>query len=216
MSKQIKLLLADDHTLIRSGLRQTIDKNGKFDVYEVDDGEKALSFIREHKPDIAILDIEMPGMTGFEVAEAVHYESLSVDIVFLTMFKDTSIFNKAMDIGVKGYVLKENTVDEIVQCVNMVSRGKSYISPAISDLIMRRNNKLMNKASDSKGLDQLTSTETKVMKLLTEMKTNQEMADKLGVSIKTIQNHRNNICNKLEISGAHALLKFAVENADRI
>ena len=216
MSNQKKLLLADDHSLIRNGLRQVIEKEGDFEIHEEDNGESALSYIREHNPDIAVLDIEMPGMSGFEVAEVVHHEGLSVDVVFLTMFKDDSIFNKAMDIGVKGYVLKDNTVDEIAKCVNTVAKGKSYISPAISDLILRRNQKLMAKASDSKGLDQLTATETKVMKLLKEMKTNQEMADTLGVSIKTIQNHRNNICNKLDISGTHALLKFAVENADRI
>ncbi|MEX0944781.1 MAG: response regulator transcription factor [Balneolaceae bacterium] len=216
MNKPISLLLADDHSLIRSGLKQVLAEEGNFDISEVDNGVKAIKHIRENDPKIAILDIEMPGMTGFEVAKAVYHEGIHVDIIFLTMFKDDSMFNQAMNIGVKGYVLKENTVSEIVQCVNAVLAGKTYLSPAISDFLIRRNNKLMARASDKDGLNCLTPSEMTILKKLSEMKTSQEIADELNVSIKTVQNHRNNICNKLDLSGTHALLKFSVEHSHQI
>ncbi len=216
MGKAVKILIADDHELIRQGLRKVLDSQTDYQIFEATNGEEAMTDIKKLKPDVAILDVEMPKMTGFEVAKQIHHEAIAIDVIFLTMFKDEAMFNKAMDIGVKGYVLKENTVSEIVTGVKSVLAGKHYLSPAISDLLIRRNNKLTSPASDKDGIDQLTPAEINIMKLLADMKTNQEMAEELGISIKTVQNHRNNICNKLDISGTHALLKFAVENADRI
>ncbi|MEX2604544.1 MAG: response regulator transcription factor [Gracilimonas sp.] len=213
MDKTQEILIADDHALIRNGLSQLLEKQLGFKIHEADNGEDALKIIREQQVKVAILDIEMPGMTGFEVAQIIHNEGLKVDVIFLTMFKDDSMFNNAMNIGVKGYVLKENTVTEITQCIKTVFAGKTYLSPAISDILVRRNNRLMAQASDKEGLDQLTPSEKNIMKLLSEMKTNQEIAEELNVSIKTVQNHRSNICGKLDLSGAHALLKYAVDHA---
>ena len=155
-------------------------------------------------------------MTGFEVAQVVHHENIQVNLVFLTMHKDDTLFNKAMDIGVKGFLLKENTVMEIVQCVQTVLDGRSYLSPAISDLLIRRNKNLMSSASDKRGINMLTPAELTIMKKLAEMKTSRDIADELNVSIKTVQNHRQNICNKLDLNGTHALLRFAIDNASLI
>lgn len=208
-----KIIIADDHGLIRKGLRQVIASSTRFEVIEAENGEQALAFILKEKPSIAILDIEMPIMTGFEVAQKVQSQSVDVDLIFLTMFKDESIFNKAMDIGVKGYVLKENTVSEIIQCIQSVLKGNYYLSPAISDFLIRRNTKSASPVKSSNGLDQLTSAEKNLLKHLGMMKTNQELAEQFNISIKTVQNHRSNICNKLGLKGAHALLKFAVEQS---
>lgn len=216
MGKKKSLLLADDHALIRGGLRQVMEQQSDYDIAEADNGEDALRIIRENEIDIAILDIEMPKMSGFDVAKQAHKEGIGTDVVFLTMFKDETLFNKAMDIGVKGYVLKENTVSEILECLKTVTNGNYFLSPVISDFLIRRNNKLVAPASDKKGIEELTPAERSILTLVSQMKTNQEIADDLNVSIKTVQNHRNNICNKLEISGAHALLKFAVENEELI
>ena len=139
-----------------------------------------------------------------------------MDVIFLTMFKDESLFNNAMDIGVKGYVLKENTVTEILDCVKTVLNGQYYLSPAISHYLIRRNNGLMNEASDKKGINLLTESERTILKLVSEMKTNQEIAQELSISSKTVKNHRNNICNKLGLSGTHALLKYAIENESKL
>lgn len=216
MDKPTKILLADDHSLIRKGLRQVLDAEPGFDIMEAENGEEALNLIREQAPHVAILDIEMPKMTGFDVAKRVHNEGISLDIVFLTMFKDEALFNNAMDIGVKGYVLKENTVTEIMRCLKSVLSGKHYLSPEISDFLIRRNSKLATQPSDKKGIHLLTPAERNILKLVATMKTNQEIAEDLNVSPKTVKNHRTNICNKLEISGTHALLKFAVEHAPQL
>lgn len=212
MDKANKLLIADDHSLIRKGLKQVLEAETTFTILEAENGEQALEIIRNDKPVIAILDIEMPEYTGFEVAQKVHKESTSIDIIFLTMFKDESMFNNAMNIGVKGYVLKENTVSEIVQCVKAVLSGEYYLSPAISQYLIRRNSGLMNEASDKHGINLLTDSEKKILKLVSDMKTNQEIAKQLSISSKTVKNHRNNICNKLGLTGTHALLKYAIQN----
>lgn len=216
MSRATNILIADDHALIRNGLRQVLESQPDFHITEAENGKDALKHIREQRPDIAILDVEMPIMTGFEVAKSVHKESLNIDIIFLTMFKDELMFNKAMDIGVKGYMLKENTTAEIVQCIKSVLAGKYYLSPAISEYLIRRNSKLVSPAADKNGINLLTPAEKEILKLLAMMKTNQEIAEEQKVSIKTVQNHRYNICNKLEISGTHALLKFAVEHTSQL
>ncbi len=212
----MKILIADDHPLMLKGLYQVLESQKKYEIVTAQNGDEALEGIRKEKPRIAILDIEMPKTTGFEVARQVHYEGLPVDIIFLTMYKDESMFNNAMDIGVKGYVLKENTVSEITQCLQNVLDGEHYLSPAISNFLVRRSSKLVSPASDKDGLNSLTKTEKKIIKQLADLKTSQEIADENNVSIKTIQNHRNNICNKLGLSGTHALLKYAVENASRL
>ncbi|HAH51341.1 MAG TPA: DNA-binding response regulator [Balneola sp.] len=216
MKEVNKLLIADDHSLIRKGLKQVLEAETAFTILEAENGEQALDIIRNDKPEIAILDIEMPEYTGFEIAQKVHKESTPIDIIFLTMFKDESMFNNAMDIGVKGYVLKENTVSEIVQCVKAVLSGEYYLSPAISQYLIRRNSGLMNEASDKHGINLLTDSEKKILKLVSDMKTNQEIAKHLSISSKTVKNHRNNICNKLGLTGTHALLKYAIQNESNL
>lgn len=216
MDKSETILIADDHSLVRNGLRQVLETQPSLTVIEAENGEEAIMLIRIKKPSIALLDIEMPKMTGFDVVQRVHAEGHSVSLVFLTMFKDEQVFNKAMDLGVKGYVLKENTIAEILLCIRTVSEGKYYLSPALSDFLIRRNSKLSAPASDDKGLNLLTPMERNILKLVASMKANQIIANELNISIKTVQNHRNNICNKLGLHGAHALLKFAAENISRL
>lgn len=212
MHKTTTIIIADDHSLVRKGLRQVLETLSHVQIYEAEEGETALKLARERKPHIIILDIEMPKLNGFDVAKQIQRESLKTDVIFLTMFKEENVFNKAMDIGVKGYVLKENTVAEIVQCITAVQEGKYYLSPSISEFLVRRNNKLVTPATETSGIHLLTTAEKNILKLLATMKTNMEIAEELHISIKTVHNHRNNICNKLGLSGAHALLKFAVEH----
>lgn len=207
------ILIADDHELIRGGLRQVLHSVAEYEVIETCDGSDALRQIREKSPDVAILDIQMPGMSGYEVAQAVRNENLPVSIIFLTMHKDETMFNKALDIGAKGYVLKENTTSEILQSVAAVLEGKYYLSPAISDFLVNRNMNKRTTAKASDGLDHLSPAERRVLKLLSQMKTNHDIAADLHISVKTVQNHRNNICGKLGLNGAHALLRYAVEHA---
>lgn len=209
----MKLLIADDHILVRKGLRQVLESQPDLEIIEAGDGDEAIRLIRAEHPVVALLDVEMPVMTGFDVARRVQSEGLPVSLVFLTMFKEETVFNKAMDLGVKGYVLKENTISEILLCVRTVAGGKYYLSPSISEYLINRNTRLAAPAADALGLSRLTPAERNVLKLVAAMKSNQQIADALGISVKTVQNHRNNICDKLDLSGAHALLKFSVENS---
>lgn len=214
--KTKKVVIADDHVLIRRGLVQVLKRESTYSIIETDNGKDALELIKNESPDVALLDIEMPEMTGFEVARVVHKEGLSVDIVFLTMHKDEAMFNKAMDIGVKGYVLKDNTISEIVACLEMVAKGRSYISPVISDYLLQRTQNKNTSESDGSKLDLLTESERRILKLVAEMYTSQEIAEKLHVSLNTVQNHRSNMCQKLDLSGTHALLKFATKRKKHI
>lgn len=159
MNKKTKILLADDHSLIRNGLVQVLVSNSELEIIEAENGKQALSLIQSEKPEIAILDIEMPEISGFEVAEKVKYQGLAIDLIFLTMLNDETMFNKAMDIGVKGYVLKENTVNEIVNCIETVLKGNYYLSPSLSGYLIRRNNKSTLSATDKRGLHLLTVSE---------------------------------------------------------
>lgn len=211
MPDTLTILIADDHDLIRSGLRLVLESEARHTILEAGTGSDALEMMRSRKPDIALLDIEMPGMSGFDAAKAALTEGTSTDIVFLTMWKDETLFNRAMDLGVKGYVLKENTVSEILQCVKTVMDGRYYVSPALTDYLVRRSSP-GRPGSKATRLDKLTPAERSILAQLSEMKTNQEIAATLFISVKTVQNHRNNICAKLGLNGAHALLKFAIEN----
>lgn len=213
---EITIVIADDHALIRKGLVTVLNEHSDIKVIETENGEEALKEIRAHQPPIAILDVEMPKMTGFDVARKVEKEGLNTSIVFLTMLNDESAFNTAMDIGIRGYVLKENTVNEIEDCVRRVLSGKYYISPELSDLLMKRNAKASSPSSDKDGLHLLTPSESTILKQISQMKTSKEIANNLGISIKTVQNHRNNICRKLDLSGTHALLKFAMERSEQL
>jgi len=212
MIDNVRIVIADDHGLIRKGLRQVVESKTDYKIFEATNGKEAIELIQKERPSLALLDIEMPIMTGFDVAKAVQKQSLSTDLVFLTMFKDEAIFNKAMDIGVKGYVLKENTIAEIINCMESVLKGNYYLSPAISDFLLRRNEKSSNSLKKENELSKLTDAERNIMKELSMMKTSQEIADTLFISPKTVQNHRSNICNKLGLTGAHALLRFAIDN----
>lgn len=209
----MNIVIADDHSLVRKGLRQVLELQGDFDITEAENGQEALKQIRLMKPEIAILDIEMPSLSGFDIALAVKTESLKVKLIFLTMYKEESVFNKALDLGVLGYVLKENTVSEIIECVKTVSAGNYHISPSISQYLVKRLKQPTIKKEPNDIIHLLTGTEKNILRLLASMKTNQEIADSLTISVRTVQNHRTNICEKLGLHGPHALAKFVMENA---
>lgn len=211
MAEVISVLIADDHPLMRQGIRSVLERAGSFRVVqEAENGESALEAIRSLRPDIAVVDVEMPKLDGFGVVRHVVREGLDTAVVFLTMYRDALVFNKALDAGVRGYVLKENAANDILHAVEAVSSGSFYVSPTISDLLVQRSGR--SGAVRRHGLELLTPAERSVLRLLAEMKTSQQIAEELGISTKTVSNHRNNASEKLELRGAHALLKFALEH----
>ena len=216
MSDEIRTVIVDDHPIFRRGLRQSVEEaDGISVIGEAADGKAALELIRTLKPDVAILDISMPVLDGFVVAREIVKENLSVEIVFLTAHTEESLFDEAMALGVKGYVLKESSMGEIVSCVRSVAQGKHYTSPALTSYLVTRAQRGSGSAPNL-GLENLTPTERRVLKLIAEYKTSREIADEMFVSYHTVETHRRNICEKLDLHGSHALMKFALANASEL
>ena len=214
MSEQIRIIIADDHPIFRSGLRQIIDNEQKFKVIaEADNGETALHLVEQEKPDIVVLDVNMPKMGGFAVARELRRKGVDCEIVFLTMHSEEVMFNKAMDLGVKGYILKESASIEIVNCLIAVGKGDFCASPAMMTYLFKRVRREPNKNG---GIEDLTPTERIVLRLIAEYKTSKEIADELCISYRTVENHRYSICQKLGVSGNNALVKFALQNQNEI
>lgn len=216
MSKEdpkIRILIADDHPVVRQGLINIIERDPSFQIVaQAGDGNEILSLIRERNPHIVLLDIAMPNRNGLEVLRDAKAKNLPTKFIILTMYKDEEYFDEATELGVKGYLLKDNTAVELLECLRTVSRGKYYISPELSGYLIDRNIKAKSLSREIPALGTLTATEKRVLKLISENKTSKEIAEELFISIRTVQNHRNNICHKLELSGHNKLLQFALEH----
>jgi DNA-binding NarL/FixJ family response regulator len=217
MQGEITLIIADDHPIFRRGLRQVIETDPHLKVVaEAGDGDTAISYLEELKPAVAVLDIDMPGKDGFAIADHTREHNLSVAIIFLTMHADEQIFNTALDAGVKGYVLKDDAVTDVIRAIRAVAAGENFISPELSTLLVRRANRAAALAREKPSLATLTLTEQRVLKLIAEYRTSREIADELHISFRTVERHRANICEKLDLKGSHALLKFATEHRSQL
>jgi DNA-binding NarL/FixJ family response regulator len=215
--EKIRVMIVDDHPLFRQGLRQAIGGDPRFEVIgEADNGQAALDRISELRPEVAVLDVNLPGLSGFDVAAALRAKKLKVSIVILTMLKDEQAFNRALNLGIHGYVLKENAADEILSCIAAVSRNEAYVSPSLTDFLLRRRSRAESLASHKPGLDDLTVAEKRILKRVAAGKTSKEIAAELFISPRTVESHRANICEKLELVGANRLLQFALENRDAL
>ncbi len=208
---RIRIIIADDHPIFRGGLRQIIEEDKNIDILaEADNGQKALELIEELKPDIILLDIDMPQKTGLEVLRELKGQKLKV--IFLTVYADEDIYDEAMELGISGYVLKDSAISDIIECINKVYAGNYYISPAVSNFLISRKERAKKFERKGPSLSVLTKTELIILKFVSEGKTSKEISYLLNSSFKTIENHRTNISNKLELKGSHSLLKFALEN----
>src|SRR5262245_5383726 len=211
MSNEIQIIIADDHPIFRRGLRGIIESNPNYKVVaEADNGESALAGIREHEPDLVVLDVDMPGKDGFETVRAIQQQDLAVGIIFLTMHNTESIFNAALDAGVKGYVLKDSALPEIADCIRAVAAGNNYISPPLSTYLVNRAGRADSLARRTPGIQDLTTAERNILRLIAAEKTSRQIADELFISVRTVDRHRANIGAKLELHGSHALIKFAL------
>jgi DNA-binding NarL/FixJ family response regulator len=217
VDSKTRVFIADDHPVFRKGLRELIEEEAELTVVgEADDGAAAFERIQTLAPEVAVLDIGMPKMNGFAVAEAVKASNLGVKIIFLTMYKERDAFNRAFDLGVKGYLLKDSAATEIADSIKRVASGELYISPTISSFLINRLAQADSLVTTHPGLHTLTPAENIILRLIADNKTSKEIADKLSVSSRTIDNHRNNICRKLNLSGPNALLVFALEHKSQL
>jgi DNA-binding NarL/FixJ family response regulator len=210
---KIRILFADDHPIFRQGLRQVLESDSRLAVVgEVGDGASALEQIKLLKPDIALLDLDLPMLNGLDLVPRLRHLKPPVEVVVLTMCKEESIFNAALDRGVKGYILKDNAVSDVVNGIIAVAHGEVYLSPSISGYLLRRSQRAAALVQQNPGLDSLSPMERRVLKLLSGNKTSKEIGEELFISHRTVETHCANIRTKLDLRGAHRLLQFAIEH----
>lgn len=210
---EVKLLIVDDHPVFRRGLREIIEEHPCFTIVgEAGDGESGLRLAEECHPDIALVDIDMPRQSGFDMARALRKMDSPVKVAFLTMYQDEEIFNMALDLGAKAYVLKENAADDVVNALHLVVQGEMFLCQSVLEISKRRSDAVRALLLSKPQLERLTPAERRILKLIAEDRTTKEIASFLGISFKTVENHRSSICAKLNIHGSHSLLKFALDH----
>lgn len=206
------ILIADDHPIFLKGLQEVIESEPGYEViFAAKNGMEALAIARTRFPMVTILDIDMPEMNGLMAAEELIKVIPYATVILLTMHKAKDTFLRALEVGVAGYVLKENAVVDIIQAIDAVTNGNSYISPEMSSFLLKQRRSYRDPSTEDL-LETLTPSELKILKLVGSYKSTKVIAEELFISEKTVSNHRMNIMKKLNLTGKNSLLRFAVEH----
>jgi DNA-binding NarL/FixJ family response regulator len=217
MPDELKILIVDDHPIVRKGLRQVIEEEPDLKVIaEAGDGNAGLALIRELKPDIVILDLDMPQMNGFAVAAEVNKLELASKIIFLTFHIEVDLFYKAMDLGSAGYILKESALLDIVGGIRAIAAGHIFVSPSMTSALLNRRSRSATLHQTMPGVGDLTPSESRILRMIAAGKSTKEIAAELYVHPRTVETHRASICTKLQLSGANSLLRFALEHKSEL
>jgi DNA-binding NarL/FixJ family response regulator len=213
VSTEIRIAIADDHPVVRQGLKDAVQADHSFKIVaEADNGEALLQQLTQTEPQIAILDIEMPKLDGFGLAKEIQRRRLPIRIIFLTMHNEEDMFHAAMDLGANGYILKESALSEIARALHVVVKGEFYVSSALTAYLIHRRNRTANFVQQIPGIDNLTPTELRVLRLIGEGRSSKEIAGELFINYRTVENYRTSACQKLGLRGHNALLKFAFQH----
>ncbi len=206
----VRILIADDHKILREGLRSLLEKQSTFVVVaEAEDGLTAFDAVKRHRPDIAILDIGMPGLNGIEVTRKIRAEMTETRVIALSMHADRRFVMGVLEAGANGYLLKDSAFAELATAVTAVAQGKTYLSPAIAETVVKST--LEKSGRGEKGSRVLLSgREREVLQMIAEGKSTKEIAFKLFVSTKTVETHRKQIMDKLNIHTIAGLTKYAI------
>jgi DNA-binding NarL/FixJ family response regulator len=204
-----RILLADDHTLVRAGIRSLLESIDDVTVVaEAGEGREALELIARHRPDVALLDIGMPGLNGLEVAKRAPQASPRTRIIILSMHADPAYVKKALRAGAVGYLLKGASVAELPLAIQAVMRGESYLTPKVSSSVVE--GILEQEDRESDPLDDLTTRQREILQLIAEGQSTKEIAGILDISVKTVESHRLRMMERLDIHDVPGLVRFAV------
>jgi DNA-binding NarL/FixJ family response regulator len=206
----IKIILADDHKLVRQGLRSLLETQPGFEVIgEASDGQEALKLIETLSPDVAFLDVMMPNLNGIEAAKLANQRGSKTKLIFLSMHSNATYVVRALQSGGLAYVLKDSDFSEILQAIENVLEGRRYISSAIAGEVLET---LLNTGADKKNsLDVLSPREREILQLIAEGNTNAAIAEKLTLSVRTIEAHRAHIITKMRFNSQADLVRFAIQ-----
>jgi two-component system, NarL family, response regulator NreC len=211
--KTITTFLADDHQMFRQGLRTLLEAAKDIVILgEASDGQESLKGIEKHQPNIAILDIAMPGLSGIEVAKRLPKIAPDTKAVILTMHGDTFFAVEALRANVRGFMLKEESIDHLVQGIRKVAAGEIVVSPSLEKAVFKELHGRQRKKNGATSNNILTPRETEILQLVAEGMTNQEIADLLFISPATVDTHRKNIMTKLDIHSVAGLVKHAIRH----
>lgn len=206
----IRVLIADDHKMVREGLRRILEFDGEIQVIdEADNGEECIKKIRSSKPDIVLLDINMPVMNGIEALQEIRKKKLKTKVIILTVHNEIEYLLRAVDIGIDGYVLKDSDAHELIRAVTSVYEGDKFIQPSLIPLL---NSKLIARDLDAERLEQLSKREIEVLKLAAVGMFNKEIGVELGISERTVKNHLSSIFKKIDSSDRTQAAVFAIRN----
>jgi two-component system response regulator NreC len=208
---QIRILLADDHTIIRSGLRLLLEQQPDFKVVaEAADGREAVKLVSIHHPEIAVLDIGMPQLNGIEATQQIVSREPRTQVVILSMHSDEGYVLRALKAGARAYILKNSADADLIRAVRSVFEGKSFFSPVISKMLLEDYIRQIRDKDVEDSYDLLTPREREILQLLAEGRTNKEVATILKLSLYTVETHRGNILEKLNLHGVPELILYAV------
>ena len=207
---RIRIVLADDHTLVRAGMRALLASVPGVEILaECGDGWEALELIGKHRPDVALLDIGMPGLNGLEVAKRVTQESPRTRVVILSMYADASYVRQALRAGVAGYLVKGAAVAELPLALDSVMRGETYLTPKVSQTVVK--DLLSEAGGERHPLESLTQRQREILQLIAEGRSTKEIAHLLEVSVKTVETHRVRLMDRLGIHDVAGLVRFALK-----
>ncbi|HHJ36747.1 MAG TPA: response regulator transcription factor [Gammaproteobacteria bacterium] len=213
MKAPARILIADDHTILRAGIRSLLDMMPDFEVVgEVDNGKDAIRCAGELKPDLLLSDLSMPKTNGTEAIQRIRSRYPDIKILVLTVHKTEEYVHAALKAGANGYVLKDDTSDELISAINNILSGKTHLSPGICNEVVMGYLADPSKEKLSSSIDLLTTREREVMKLIAEGYRNKDVAEYLSISLKTVEKHRSNMMKKLNLHSASGITSYAIKN----
>ena len=201
-----RIVLADDHTLVRQGIRSLLEREGMQIVAEASDGQEAVRQAEAHNPDVVVMDIGMPTLNGMDAARQLGKSCPKSKPILLTQHDEDQYVSEALDAGVKGYVLKSQVASDLLLAIQQVLRGQVYLSPGISGAVVTA-----YRTKAQRPVDPLTARERQVLQLIAEGKSTKDIASLLGVSVKTAESHRSRLMQKLDIHETASLVRYAVK-----